>query len=1021
MDFDEYVQRGHGLYGAFAEAVRRILGAALDEFPKIKRQEIQARAKSVDSLKKKLSDNDTADIENRIKDLAGIRIILYTNSDVDRLERSSILLENFDIVWERTKFHYPVKEDANTSHFIGQNYVVRLKETRAELAEYRRFSGLQCEVQVQTILNHAWSETAHDTIYKSPGFSEVGSYQFDMLEEQMNAIQQTYLLPAGYEFQKILNDFERLASGQRLVDAKVLEAIANADDNNEVADLLDQYADWVLPIIDDIPAVAPDIRTAVIAAVKKAVARPVMPIETPLGEFPGKNLGHILERALTIINSQFLRYIDPAATFDALVEIFVCLQRADDCQKLIEAAGELAKHAMPVWHHHGPAAQEALLKAITRMPGGRAVTARPLIVEAARQTLGPEISGVSWTSSTMTLSHSAVVVSNRLNHVRDEAIALLKKIFTAAADDKERRTVFNALQNATCLPHISKATNTLVLRVYRDTADILHFLTDCVDEMGNLLRQSVEHYVYHQYRRLRKVTGAKENPDIAEVRDAVIRTAISFRDRVNTIEDYTIFKTLVGFKTVFLFEWDASDDDDVIVAKDRQRKKDMEILLASVDENNADDWFVRLDRYAATESNDLATFPNLGKFIADITEAHPTFGPDWLDRSQDRAIGNFTPDMLRGLYASDHEAAIRWIDEAINALRAIDHIAHFLRNAEPVLPDHLEKIAELAPSQEGTAAAYSVLAAAAAHPKAFIAERARRLGLNMIEVLTERQAFHWTTPLWIGDHKSGFLEDFSNVERRRLFRAIALLPEIDYCAEEILSVFITDHANDVIDLFGERLALETGHNEKSRPAHRYEAVPFSFPKLHKSVPADACRIAVDKAREWSKECPALAQYRGGRFIANLFPQIGNNLASALSEDAASSDTAKQKFVLAVTKSFKGEAGVWTVLRELVATLPEDSTLLRDVQDALRSTGVLCGEFGYRDALISKKESMTAWRSDERKRVRCFAEDFILSLDNQIAAAQRGAESDIAMRKLDYGEPLGEPLNPDDNDGENLDQ
>ena len=1019
MDFDEYVQRGHGLYVAFAEEVRRILDAALDEFPKIKCQVIQARAKSVDSLEKKLGDNDTADIENRIKDLAGVRIILYTNSDIDRLDRSRILSENFDVVPERTKFHYPAKGDAKASHFIGQNYVVRLEEMRTALAEYRRFAGLQCEVQVQTILSHAWSETAHDTIYKSPDLSGVDVRQFDMLEKQMNAIQREYLLPAGYEFQKVLNDFEHLASGQLLINAGALETIANADDNNEVADLLDRYANLVLPIIDDIPAIAPDIRGTVIGAVKKAAERPVMPIETPFGEVPGKNLGDILERALTVINGSFLRYIDPAATFDALVEIFACLQEADDCQKLIEATGELAKHAMPVWHHHGPAAQEALLNAITRMPGDRAVTARPLIVEAARHTLGPEISGVSWTSSTLTLSHAPVVVSDRLNHVRDKAIALLKKIFATAADDKERRTVFNALQNAMCLPQVSKIPDTLVVRVYRDTADILHFLTDCVDEMGNLLRQSVEHYVYHQYRRLRKVTGAKENPDIAEVRDAVIRTAISFRDRVNAIEDYTIFKTLVGFETVFLFEWDASDDDDVIAAQDRQRKENMRTLLASINENNADDWFFRLDRYAATESNDLDPFPYLGNFIADVIEGNPTLGSDWLDRSQDRAISNFTPEMLQGLYASDREAAIRWIDESIHAIRAIDYIARFLRYAEPALPDHLEKIAELAPSQEGTTAANSVLWAVAARPKAFIAGRAQQLGLNMIDILNERQAFHWAVPVGVGGRSSGFLKDFSDADRRRLFHAITLLPKIDHYAEEILSVFITDHANEVFDLFGERLALEIGHNQKSRSAHRYKAIPFCFTRL--SVPADACRIAIDKAREWSKEYPALAQYYGGHFIANLFPQIGDNLVSALIEDAASNDIAKQKFVLAITKSFKGEAGVWPVLRELVATLPEDSTLLRDVQVALLSTGVLCGEFGYRDALISKKESMTAWLTDECKRVRRFTEDFIQSLDNQIATAQRDTESDIAMLKLDYGESLGESLNPDENNGKNIDQ
>ena len=499
----------------------------------------------------------------------------------------------------------------------------------------------------------------------------------------------------------------------------------------------------------------------------------------------------------------------------------------------------------------------------------------------------------------------------------------------------------------------------------------------------------------------------------------MIRTAISFRDRVNAIEDYTTFKTLVGFETVFLFEWNTSDDNDVIAARDRQRKKDMRTLLASIKENNADDWFSRLDRYAATESNDYATFPYLGNFIADIMEANPTLGPDWLDRSQNRAISDFTPEMLQGLYASDPKAALRWIDEAIHALHSIDYIARFLRYAEPVLPDYIEKIAKLAPSQEGTTAANSVLWAVAARPKAFIAGRAQQIGLNMIDILNERQVFHWAAPVGVGGRSSGFLEDFSDTDRRRLFRAITLLPEIDHFAEEILSAFITDHANEVFDLFGERLAFATSHNGKSRPTHRYEAIPFCFTRL--SVPANACRIAIDKTREWSQEYPALAQYYGGHFIAKLFPQIGDNLASALIEDAVSSDTAKQKFVLAVTKSFKGEVEVWLVLREMVATLPKDSTLLRDVQVALLSTGVLCGEFGYRDALISKKKSMTAWLTDECKQVRRFAEDFIQSLDNQIATAQRDAESDIARRKLDYGESLDEPLNPDENDGENLNQ
>jgi hypothetical protein len=64
-----------------------------------------------------------------------------------------------------------------------------------------------------------------------------------------------------------------------------------------------------------------------------------------------------------------------------------------------------------------------------------------------------------------------------------------------------------------------------------------------------------------------------------------------------------------------------------------------------------------------------------------------------------------------------------------------------------------------------------------------------------------------------------------------------------------------------------------------------------------------------------------------------------------------------------------------------------------------------GEFGYRDAIVAERESLRSWLADERELVRQFAEAHIKSLDNAIAAAQQAAESDIAMRKLEYGEGL----------------
>jgi hypothetical protein len=79
--------------------------------------------------------------------------------------------------------------------------------------------------------------------------------------------------------------------------------------------------------------------------------------------------------------------------------------------------------------------------------------------------------------------------------------------------------------------------------------------------------------------------------------------------------------------------------------------------------------------------------------------------------------------------------------------------------------------------------------------------------------------------------------------------------------------------------------------------------------------------------------------------------------------------------------------------------------------ALAERGVMHGEFGYRDALIDQRNAVEAWLTDDRQPVRVFAEDLLRSIDNEIAAAERSAREDIAMRRLEYGEPLDTPSNP----------
>jgi ppGpp synthetase/RelA/SpoT-type nucleotidyltranferase len=184
MDFETYARSKFADYAALAETVAAILRAAIVAYPETFRlQQVQQRPKDPESLRKKLEDRDilaTTALEDQIKDLAGCRLIFYTNSDVARFLQSGIIQDNFDVDWDRTKIHHPVPGQTEPDTlFISNNYVVKLKADRAALPEYARFGDLWCEVQVQTTLNHAWSEMEHDIIYKKPTLKGFGGKLFE--------------------------------------------------------------------------------------------------------------------------------------------------------------------------------------------------------------------------------------------------------------------------------------------------------------------------------------------------------------------------------------------------------------------------------------------------------------------------------------------------------------------------------------------------------------------------------------------------------------------------------------------------------------------------------------------------------------------------------------------------------------------------------------------------------------------------------------------------------------------------
>ena len=166
---DEFAKK-RPAYVDFAEVVKRILGETI-RHGGLKIHSVEARAKDLESFGDKAMRPSATNpgrpmyetpVE-QVEDLAGARVITFFPSTIEEVDKG--IREEFDVV-ERRDLGASLLEEERFG-YQSVHYIVKLATKRAILPEYRRFVGLLAEVQVRTVLQHAWAEIEHDIQYKS--------------------------------------------------------------------------------------------------------------------------------------------------------------------------------------------------------------------------------------------------------------------------------------------------------------------------------------------------------------------------------------------------------------------------------------------------------------------------------------------------------------------------------------------------------------------------------------------------------------------------------------------------------------------------------------------------------------------------------------------------------------------------------------------------------------------------------------------------------------------------------------
>ncbi|HEY3597190.1 MAG TPA: hypothetical protein VGL08_06725 [Paraburkholderia sp.] len=122
------------------------------------------RVKTVASALKKQVKKNYPDPRVAMTDLVGARFVVLVRTDIEIVERALLAYSGWSTSRDR-HFRDEVIDHPELFDYQSVHYLVRATE-ETEVNGLRIPDGLPCEVQIRTLLQHAYAELVHDNIYK---------------------------------------------------------------------------------------------------------------------------------------------------------------------------------------------------------------------------------------------------------------------------------------------------------------------------------------------------------------------------------------------------------------------------------------------------------------------------------------------------------------------------------------------------------------------------------------------------------------------------------------------------------------------------------------------------------------------------------------------------------------------------------------------------------------------------------------------------------------------------------------
>jgi len=123
---------------------------------------VTGRIKSFDSFREKVERKNYTKPFEENEDFCGIRIVVYYLKDIQTVQE--IIDTEFDL---QESFDKADELEINEFGYRSKHSIVKIKKEWLAAPNYRGLENIKVEIQVRTILMHAWAEIEHQLAYKN--------------------------------------------------------------------------------------------------------------------------------------------------------------------------------------------------------------------------------------------------------------------------------------------------------------------------------------------------------------------------------------------------------------------------------------------------------------------------------------------------------------------------------------------------------------------------------------------------------------------------------------------------------------------------------------------------------------------------------------------------------------------------------------------------------------------------------------------------------------------------------------